>query len=189
MGYTIALFLHVLGAIGLFVAMSLFLVSVVHVRQAQTVEQVRDWISLAAHAGQGIGGSSLVLLVPAIYMVLTVWGFATPWVLASLIVFVFQWMLGPVIGGRRAAAVLQAVKAAPLGPVPPALREQIESPMLWLGEVIRIALLVGVVFLMTTKPGLVGILIALGAALVLGLICTFLFRRMGPSRQRGGVPA
>jgi len=189
MGYTIALFLHILGAIGLFVALSLFLVSVVHVRQAQTVEQVRDWISLAAKAGQGIGGSSLILLVPAIYMVLTVWGFVTPWVLASMIVFVLQWLLGPAIGGRRAAAVLQAAKAAPLGPVPPALREQTSSPALWLGEVIRIALLVGIVFLMTTKPGLVGTLVALGGTLVIGLICAFLFRRIGPSSQRGEVPA
>lgn len=189
MGYTIALFLHVLGAIGLFVAMSLFLVSVVYVRQAQTVEQVRDWISLTAKAGLGVGGSSLILLVPAIYMVLTVWGFGTPWVLASLIVFVLQWVLGPAIGGRHAAAVLQAAKAAPLGPVPSALRERISSPALWLGEVIRIALLVGVVFLMTNKPGLAGILIALGGALVLGLICALLFGRIGPSRQRGKVPA
>ncbi|GAC1306838.1 MAG: hypothetical protein NVSMB27_45050 [Ktedonobacteraceae bacterium] len=189
MGYTIALFLHVLGAIGLFVAMSLYLVSVVHVRQAQTVEQVRDWISLAAKAGPGIGGSSLILLAPAIYMVLTVWGFGTPWVLASLIVFVLQWVLGSAIGGRHAATVLQAAKAAPLGPVPPALREQISSPALWLGEVIRIALLVGVVFLMTNKPGLAGTLIALGGALVLGLICALLLGRIGPSRQRGEVPA
>jgi hypothetical protein len=189
MGYTIALFLHVLGAIGLFVAMSLFLVSVVHVRQAQTVEQVRDWISLAAKTGQGIGGSSLILLVPAIYMVLTVWGFATPWVFASLIVFFLQWVLGPAIGGRHTTTVLQAARAAPLGSVSSALREQISSPALWLGEVIRIALLVGVVFLMTNKPGLVGTLIALGAALVLGLICALLFGRIGPSRQRGEVPA
>ncbi len=189
MGYTIALFLHVLGAIGLFIAMSLFLVSVVHVRQAQTVEQVRDWISLAIKAGQGIGGSSLILLVPAIYMVLTVWGFGTPWVLASLIVFVLQWALGFAIGGRHAATVLQAAKAVPLGPVPSALREQISSPALWLGEVIRIALLVGVVFLMTNKPGLAGTLIALGGALVIGLICALLFGRIGPSRQRGEVPA
>jgi len=189
MGYTIALFLHVLGAIGLFIAMSLFLVSVVRSRQAQTVEQVRDWISLASKVGRGIGGSSLILLVPAIYMVLAVWGFGTPWVLASMIVFVLQWMLGPAIGGQHVATVLQAAKAAPLGPVPSGLREQISSPALWLGEVIRIALLVGVVFLMTNKPGLAGTLIALGGALVLGLICALLFGRIGPSRQRGEVTA
>jgi len=188
MEYTIALFLHVSGAIGLFVAMSLYLVSVVYMRKAQTVEQVRDWISLAAKAGPGIGGSSLLLLVPAIYMVVTVWGFGTPWVLASLIVFVLQWVLGTIIGGRHAATVFQLAKAAPPGPVSSALREQISSPALWSGEVIRIALLVGVVFLMTNKPELTGTLIALGVALVLGLISALLLARIGPSRQQGEVP-
>ena len=167
-----------LGAIGLFIAISLFLVSVLRIRQAQTVEQLRDWVSLAGKAGQSIGGSSIVLVIPAIYMVLTVWGFATPWILASMIVFVLTWVLGPAIGGRHAEAILQAAQAAPPGPIPSALRAQTSSPTLWLSEVIRVAFLIGVVFLMTNKPGLVGTLIALGAALVLGMLCVLFFWRI-----------
>lgn len=176
--YTVALFFHVLGAIGLFIAISLFLVSVLRMRRAQTVEQLRDWLSLAGKAGQSIGGSSLVLLVPAIYMVLTVWGFATPWIIASLIVFVLMWVLGPTISGRHTGAILRTARAVPAGPIPSSLRVQISSPALWLSEVIRIALLVGVVFLMTNKPGLAGTLITLGGALALGLLCALLFGRI-----------
>ena len=180
--YTVALFFHVLGAIGLFIAISLFLVSVLRIRRAQTVEQLRDWVSLAGKAGQSIGGSSIVLVIPAIYMVLTVWGFATPWVLASMIVFVLTWVLGPAIGGRHVGTILQAAKAAPLGPVPSALRAQISSPSLWLGEVIRIAFLIGIVFLMTNKPGLVGTLITLGGALILGLVSMLIFWMINPEK-------
>ena len=176
--YTVALFFHVLGAIGLFITISLFLISVRRIHQAQTVEQLRDWVSLAGKAGQSIGGSSIILVIPAIYMVLAVWGFATPWVLASMIVFVLTWVLGPAIGGRHVGTILQAVKAAPLGPIPSALRAQISSPSLWLGEVMRIAFLIGIVFLMTNKPGLVGTLIALGGALVLGMLCVLFFWRI-----------
>lgn len=179
--YTIALFLHVLGAIGLFIAMSLYLVSVLCLRQSQTVEQFRSWTALATKAGPGIGGTSLFLVVPAIYMVVTVWGFGTPWIIASLVLFILQWMSSPIISGRYARTIFQAAKTVPHGPIPPAMREQIHSPSLWFSEVIRVALLVGIVFLMTNKPGLLETLVASVTALILGLICALLLTRTGRS--------
>lgn len=179
--YTIALFLHVSGAIGLFIAMSLYLVSALCMRQAQTVEQLRDWMSLASKAGPAIGGTSLFLVVPAIYMVVTTWGFGAPWIIASIIIFILQWMAGPMFNGRYAETILQATKKASPGPISPDLRAQLRSPALWFSQVIRVALLIGIVFLMTNKPGLVETLIASVIALALGLLCALLLGRSGRS--------
>jgi hypothetical protein len=179
--YTIALFLHVSGAIGLFIAMSLYLVSVLCARQAQTVERLRDWISLASKAGPAIGGTSLFLVIPAIYMVATVWGFGAAWIIASIILFILQWMAGPIISGRYAQTIAQAAKNASPGPISLVLSAQLRSPALWFSEVIRVALLIGIVFLMTNKPGLIETLIVSVIALILGLICALLLGRSGRS--------
>ncbi len=88
MWYTLALFVHILGAIGLFVAVSLIVVAFVRMRQASTLEQAREWASVANVAGKSMLFISLVILAPALYMVIIAWGFTTPWVMAALITFV-----------------------------------------------------------------------------------------------------
>lgn len=54
MWYTVALFVHILGAIGLFVAVSLIVIALVHMRKAVTLEQVREWAAVAQLAGKSL---------------------------------------------------------------------------------------------------------------------------------------
>src|SRR5207244_8538034 len=51
--YLLAVFLHVVGALGLFVAMGLEWVIVVRVRRAGTAEQARDWLGLLNQSHDG----------------------------------------------------------------------------------------------------------------------------------------
>ncbi len=88
MWYSIALYVHVLGAIGLFCAVSLIVVALVRMRRASSPEQLRDWMTVAQFAGKSIVLIALVILAPALYMVAVTWGFTTPWVLASLIAYI-----------------------------------------------------------------------------------------------------
>jgi hypothetical protein len=186
MWYDIALFLHVIGAIGLFSANSLSAAGIIRMRQGQTIAQIRDGASLTGGAVRGIPASSVLILLSALYLVLRSWSFATPWVLASLIAVVVL-ALGNAIIGRPMRGIRQALNGAQDGPVPPQLRAQVRHPAIWLGTTTSNALLVGIVFLMTVKPDLSGTLIALGVALVLGVAIGLITTRSRPSQQSGAA--
>src|SRR5438094_745435 len=112
MWYTLALFVHILGAIGLFIAVSLVVVAFVRMRQASTVEQVREWASIAQLAGKSLAFISLIILVPALYMVIVAWGFTTPWVMASLITFLVLAIVGATLNARTIERVVATAQAA-----------------------------------------------------------------------------
>jgi hypothetical protein len=72
--YTIALFLHIVGALGFFAALGLEWMSLYHLRRAATVEQVRSWMGVTSTVGRIGMPSMLTLLAAGLYMMVTVWG-------------------------------------------------------------------------------------------------------------------
>jgi hypothetical protein len=60
--------------------------------------------------------------------------------------------------------------AAESGPIPSTLRQRLDDPLLWASLRIRTAITLGIVFLMTVKPDLLGSLLTIGLAAVLGLV-------------------
>jgi hypothetical protein len=165
--YALALFLHVAGALGLFIAIGLEWTSLPRLRRAASVEQARTWLGVLGSLGPIGGPSALALLVTGIYMMVTVWRGAA-WPGIGLIAMVLIAVLGGVLTGRRVGSIAQALPAE-AGPLPPALAERVRDPVLVLSARLRAALALGVVFIMCTKPGMVGSLTAMGAALVIGL--------------------
>ncbi len=170
MWYTLALFVHILGAIGLFVAVSLIVIAFVRMRQASTLEQIREWASVANLAGKSLIFISLVILAPALYMVILAWGFTTPWVMASLITFVVLAIMGATVNGRMIGWVVAMAQAASPSLVPDTLRAQLIAPQLWLAEGVRLMLLVGILCLMTIKPDMLFSLLTLVGMLILGIV-------------------
>ena len=165
--YTIALFLHVTGALGLFVAIGLEWTSLPRLRRAASVEQARTWLGVLGTLGRIGGPSGLTLLVTGIYMAMTVWRGAA-WPGIGLLAMVLIAVLGGVLTGRRGGAIGRALPTEP-GPLPPAIAERVRDPVLVLSARLRAALALGVVFIMCTKPGLAGSLTAMGAALAFGI--------------------
>lgn len=177
MWYTLALFIHILGAIGLFVAVVLIVVAFVRMRQALTLVQVREWASVANVAGKSMIFISLVILAPALYMVIIAWGFATTWVMAALITFVVLAIMGATMNGRTIERVFALAQAASPGLVPDELHTQLMAPQLWLAESVRLMLLVGILCLMTMKPDMFFSVLILGSMLVLGVIVGMMAQR------------
>jgi hypothetical protein len=178
MWYTLALFVHILGAIGLFAAVSLIVVAFVRMRQASTLEQVREWALVANVAGKSMIFISLVILAPALYMVIIAWGFTTPWVMAALITFVVLSIMGATLNGRAIERVVVMAQAASPGLVPNELRALLMTPHLWLAEGVRLMLLFGILCLMTIKPDMLFSILILIGMLVLGLILGMLSQRL-----------
>jgi hypothetical protein len=164
--YSIALFLHVVGALGFFVTLGLEWTSLRHLRRATTAKQVREWMRIPAEMGRVGMLSMLVLLAAGFYMMATVWG-GVAWITVTLGVIVLMIILGMVITGRRMAAI-GGVKAE-RGPLSPTLHHLLHDPLLWISMQTRAAMALGIVFLMTVKPDPGGSLLTIGVAIVLGL--------------------
>jgi hypothetical protein len=165
--YSFALFLHIVGALGLFIALGLEWTSLLYLRRATTIEQVHQWLLVFALLRRIYPASWAAILLPGIYMIATVWG-GVAWVGVALVAMVLLPVLGAALTGRRMVAIGPAV-AVERGSVSLALRQRLRDPLLWASIQVRAAIALGIVFLMTVKPDLAGALLTIGTAVVLGL--------------------
>src|SRR6266480_6131257 len=177
--YTIVLFVHIIGAIGYFLSIGTWLFILVGLRRAQRVEHVRALIKLNDLSGPFGAGSAVVLLIAGLYLALTAWSLLTGWILVALISLLLMVPTSAaLIAPRRSAIVKQLERSAPGGELSEALERHLDDPVLATVCTTVAALLLGLVFLMTTKPNLVGSLTVMVVALLLGLAAGVLTSRM-----------
>ena len=181
--YTIVLFLHISGAIGYFISIGTWLFGFSALRRVQRVEQVRALADLAGRVGPLFGISVLLILVTGLYMAVTAWGFQTGWIPVGLISLVLIAPLGTALIEPRRRAIARLAREAPDGSLPESLELRIHDPILWTALQTVAVLLLGIVFLMTTKPAFTDSLIVMAVALVLGLASGLLVSRA--TRTRG----
>ena len=72
--YAIVVFLHIVGALGLFAALGLEWASLYNLRRVATAGQVREWAKLLSALRLVGGPSALTILVTGIYLMATRWG-------------------------------------------------------------------------------------------------------------------
>ncbi|HEY6539705.1 MAG TPA: DUF2269 family protein, partial [Ktedonobacteraceae bacterium] len=176
--YTIALFFHVSGAIGYFIIMGTWLLSLAALRRAQRVEQVRTLTHLIGRSSPLFGISVLLLLVTGLYMAITAWGFLTGWIDLALVSLILIAPLGTAFIEPRRRTIERLAQEAPDGPLPQSLERHTHDPVLLTALQTVTILLLGIVFLMTNKPSLVGSLIVMAVALMLGLVSGVLVSRV-----------
>ncbi len=162
---SLALFFHICGAFGMAAALALETIGLQQVRKAATRVQ--------AGAGLGIMGgtrplgfaSMLTAIVTGLYMMVTGGG-PTPWIYATLGALVLLMALTAATAPRMAAVgrALAREGAALSGSFHNAANQALISISLYT----RIALILGIVFLKTAKPGWTGSLLTIAVALVLG---------------------
>jgi hypothetical protein len=187
--YTIVLFVHTVGVIGYFLGIGMWLFILLGLRRAQRVEQVRALIHLNDLSGPFSGISALLLLAAGLYLALTAWSLLTGWILVALISLLLMVPTSAaLIAPRRSAIVKQLDREAPSAGISEALERHIDDPVLATVCTTVLTLLLGLVFLMTTKPNLAGSLIVMAVALLLGLAAGALVSRMRRTpRQRTGA--
>jgi hypothetical protein len=167
-GYVIALVIHIVGALGFFVALGLEWSSLYQARQAGTVEQLTTWLRVARCSYRVGMPAMIVLLISGIYMMRTVWGHVA-WIVLSFGVLVFIVVLVLLLIRPRLAAIERALTAA-AGNLSPSIMRLVQHPQLWITLQLRFALALGIVVLMTVKPDVSGALITLGVAGLVGLV-------------------
>lgn len=169
--HTLALFLHVSSDIGLFIGIGVQLLTLAALRRVKYIEQARPLIGLI-HMSEPLSiVSGLFVLATGLYMALTRWSLQTGWIvvaLGSLVVFMPILIRG--IVEPRMRVITSMVKAAQDGPLPESLYRRIHDPVLGAGTQTLAAFVLGIVFLMTTKPDFVSSIVVIALALSLGLL-------------------
>ena len=178
--YPYALFLHNVGALGLFVTLGLEWAGLSNLRRAATVEQAGEWFKLLASLRRLYPIVWLTILIPGFFMAALVWR-GVAWITIALAAIVLLVVLGMGLGRRRMATIVQAL-AAESGRLSSTLRQQLNDPVLWASLWIRTAIALGIVFLMAVKPGMLGALLTMSVAILLGVAFSL------PALSRGREP-
>jgi ABC-type spermidine/putrescine transport system permease subunit II len=167
--YTLVLFVHIVGALGIFTAIGIWLFAAAALRRAQQVAQVRALAGLTVASGNVAVGGVVLLAAAGLYMALTTWGWQTAWIDVATASFLLLAPFGGAVIDPRMRALARAADDAPDGPLPASLRARTHDPVVGIGLHIYICVLLGIVFLMTTKPTLIVSLLAMAVATLLGL--------------------
>jgi hypothetical protein len=176
------LFLHIIGALGLFIALSLQWICLIGMRRARVVLQVQEWAGLRGVLAVLFPISAILILVSGLYLVHDELGGQSPgWTSVALIVLILLGVAAGVLSGPRMRAISAAAKAAPAGPVSGPLSLLILDPIMWTTVQVSGALAIGVVYLMTIKPETGGAWLTIVVAAVIGLAASQPIRRAGPA--------
>lgn len=168
--YNVVLFLHILGAVIMFMAISILALSMISLLHAKETEDVKRWSGLAVKTDALFPLSTLIIIVPALYLVFSTWGWGIAWINVSLATLLGTSFLGPVINLRRLKGILAAAKAETDSVPSSELVRKVRDPVLWNSVSIMTMLIFGILFLMAVKLPLVGSLITMAIALVAGLV-------------------
>jgi hypothetical protein len=172
-------FLHVVGALGLTAAFGVEAAGLAGLRRATGAEeallwlQSRRWVLLIGPASIGL------VLATGIYLTVAEWG-ADAWILVSLVSLVALASIGGVLTGVPMARLTPAVERA-AGPLSQELRRGLRSPLLTVSIMTRIAITVGIVFLMVRKPALLASLLTIVLAAAVGVAAGLVFGIRKPS--------
>lgn len=169
--YSIALFIHIVGALGLSAAIGLEWLVVTRLPGVTTHDEALGWMSVMSLVRWIGPGSLILILLPGLYMAATRWGFER-WPGAALIGFALLLVLGGLMTGRTMLGLGRAI-AGEEAELSAAFRRRLQSPTQRRGLSTRTGLALGIVALMVFKPDLLPGVVLLGLSMVLGLAASF----------------
>lgn len=183
--YTIVKFLHVVGAIGYFIAVGTLLFGLAALQRTRRVEHVRVFTEFVGRLTPMFNVSILLLLLAGLYMTVTVWGFGTGWIDVALVSLLVLVPIAAVTVQSRLRVIARLAHEEADGPLSADLFARTHDLTILATPRTVTALLVGIVFLMTNKPALPVALFVMAIALVLGLAWGMLAARMSRTAGQG----
>jgi hypothetical protein len=135
---SIALFLHIVGVLGLFVALGLEWTGLWQIRSAIALQQVRAWMGILKKV-QKVGFASMfTTVITGIYMMLAGWG-GVAWILVTVGSLVLVIVVAQAVTRARMAAIGQAL-ATEKGPLSKTFHSLANHPLLWSSTQTRVAI-------------------------------------------------
>jgi len=167
--YQLALFLHIIGGFGLIAAITVEAIGLRGLRRAAQRNDALVWLGISRGIVMRLAPASLgLILVTGLYMVATAWG-PRGWILVALASLLLLGVIGAFGTGLRMARIGPAVGRAQ-GPLSDELRSTLRDPILLMSLRVRLAMVLGVVLVMTVKPSAGASLLVIVLAIGLGLL-------------------
>ena len=167
MVYPLLVFVHVAGAIGIFVALSIEGVSLRRLRVEMTPGGARVWTSLLRWAAR-TGIATMVVTIAAGGTLMAMAWHHQPWIDAAFVGILAMAILGGAVSGRRLRQLRALLIAETGSELSDRFQQARSSGALVTSLVLRISNGLGIVALMTAKPGAGDSALILAAAVVAG---------------------
>ncbi|MGE5123122.1 MAG: hypothetical protein ACM3H7_01270 [Acidobacteriaceae bacterium] len=173
--HSINLFFHIVGGLGIFIALGLEWTGLQQLRITTLPDQVRAWMNIIKNSSKLLFVSMLLNTITGILSMLLEEGLEA-WITVTLLSFVLLITLAMTITRPRMAAIGHALFTENRM-APQTIRTLASQPLFWISIQTRLSVALGIVFLMIEKPNLVGSLLTIGVAIVLGLASTLVVIR------------
>jgi len=151
--------------------MSIEWVGTTRLNKASELKQAVDWVKFLASLKFLFMSSGILLLITGIYLAAVKWGW-TPWIIVSFLLWIFLTVQGSAITGRKVNKFGKSLESA----------SDISSSDLTnrIGKLklmgllqSRLVIALGAVFIMTVKPDLIGAIVVVIVAIILGVVPMF----------------
>jgi hypothetical protein len=166
--YSIAIFLHVVGMLGLFVALGIERLILSNLAHATGTVEARAWIRSSSRLPALALSSIGLILLTGIYLAASTNAWAIPWIQVSLGGLFLIGFFGAVAGIRMRAMGKTAMDDS--GASIDAYRRSVADAALQTPTRTRLTTALAIVLLMVTKPGRSTSLVIIGAAVAIGLL-------------------
>lgn len=173
--YSIALFLHIIGAAGMIAGLGIEGIVYSNLKNAEKVRQATSQGNAMKIMRIVFGVSAILLLLPGIYLVISTWGW-NAWVIIGLILLVSLSGFGSATGKKIGMAVgsLRGSEES----INPEVKKRIANPSIMKSYKIKLTLAMGIIFIMTVKPDWTVSIISIAVSVLLGLLLNM------PSKQK-----
>lgn len=163
--YSIVLFIHLVGLLSAAMAASVAFYAALQLRQATTPPEAARWGRLTASVVPVFPAAMLTLLGSGAYMTQGQWSWRTPWIDAGIVGLVLIAVCGSGIEASRGRALKRELETAGMSA---RARRLLRDPYAWSAKVTTLTLMLGVMFVMSTKPGGLGSAFTIIIAVVVG---------------------
>jgi len=184
--YLIAKFIHIVGALGFFIALAVEWWSLRNLRHAKSLNEIQEWIRVARGV-QRLGAPSMAATLLSGFYMMAVARLDAAWPVVSFGALIVLALLAVIVTQRRVARIWRSLEMATESSYV-SLLPLLRQPLLWIVTQIRVALALGIVFLMTLKPDLMRSLLTIGMAALLGLVLALATLRHEQARGETDQP-
>jgi hypothetical protein len=184
--YDIVLYVHLLSLLLATAASTLAAFGAFQLRAAAAPPDVARWGMFIGKVVRAFPIAVAGLVGSGAYMTQDRWTWSTPWIDASIAGLALIVVLGPGVEARRGRELAREVQSAGLSP---RARRLLRDPVAWSAKAMTITVMLGVVLVMTAKPGTAGAVVVLIVAVAVALLAAIPFWRHEPAARAAYEPS
>ena len=176
--YHVVLYIHLLALFVGIGAGAVMLVCLFQLRAAQTLADAVPWGKVAGKTARAFPVAILGLFGTGAYMTSDVWTWSTRWIDVSIAGLVLLALQGPLDAERTAHKLKRALQDNGPGPLGKEARRMARHPGLWVADLSNLGVVLGIVWIMTQKPGTASAIAAVVVGYLVGAVVALPFTRM-----------